>query len=119
MKTVLLVEDDPEVRDTTREALERMGFYVVSAADGMEALEVLRSTGSVSLILLDLMMPRMNGFEFRQRQRQDPTLAGIPVIVVTAYGQLAEKVQELGSVSTLRKPIDFDELSALLQRLVE
>jgi two-component system, chemotaxis family, chemotaxis protein CheY len=116
-KTILVVEDDPELRHSTGEFLRRSGYYVVAAADGVQGLELLRQSGAITLILLDLLMPRMNGFEFRERQMQDPTLAQIPVIVVTAHGQLAERAGALGAVPVLRKPLDFDELVRLIEQL--
>ncbi|HEY3360215.1 MAG TPA: response regulator [Polyangia bacterium] len=117
LKTILLVEDDPEIRASMSDILEQHGYYVRTAANGVEALEQLRESGSITIILLDLMMPRMNGFEFRERQLQDPTLATLPVIVITAYGQMAEKVAALGQVPCLRKPVDYQELIALIERL--
>jgi CheY-like chemotaxis protein len=117
LKTILLVDDDPGIREATGELLRECGYFVDTAADGVEALERLRSTGAISLILLDLNMPRMNGFDFRTRQIADPTLAAIPVIVMTAYGQLAEQTARLGPLPCLRKPINGDELVAMIEKL--
>jgi two-component system, chemotaxis family, chemotaxis protein CheY len=117
LRTILVVEDDHDLRRLTAEMLREAGYFVESAADGVEALERLRSTGAISLVVLDLNMPRMNGFEFRERQVADPTLAGIPVIAVTAYGQLAEQVARLGPIPCLKKPFDYDELITIIERL--
>jgi CheY-like chemotaxis protein len=117
MKTILLVEDDDEIRSSMADVLEHRGYHVRTASNGVEALEQLRESGAISLILLDLMMPRMNGFVFRERQLKDPTLASIPVIVITAYGQMAENIASLGPIPCLRKPVVYDELVALIERL--
>jgi len=117
LKTILVVEDDVDIREMTTELLREAGYFVEAAADGVEALACLRSSGAISLVVLDLNMPRMNGFEFRERQLADPTLAPIPVIAVTAYGQLAEQVARLGPVPCLKKPFDHDELLAMIERL--
>jgi len=117
LKTILLVDDDPGVREATGELLREVGYFVETAADGVEALERLHSSGAINLILLDLNMPRMNGFDFRQRQVEDPTLAAIPVIVMTAYGQLAEQTARLGPLPCLRKPVNADELVAQIEKL--
>lgn len=117
LRTILVVEDDHDLRRLTTQLLREAGYFVEGAADGVEALDRLRSTGAISLIVLDLNMPRMNGFEFRERQQADPTLASIPVIAVTAYGQLAEQVARLGPVPCLKKPFDHEELLAMIDRL--
>jgi CheY-like chemotaxis protein len=117
LKTILVVEDDIDIREMTGELLRDAGYFVESAADGVEALERLRSTGAISLVVLDLNMPRMNGFEFRERQLGDPTLAGIPVIAMTAYGQLAEQTARLGPVPCLHKPFERTELITMIERL--
>jgi two-component system chemotaxis response regulator CheY len=117
MRTILVVEDDPEIRSPLVDRLESAGYHVQTAANGMEALERLRDSGAISLILLDLMMPRMNGFEFRERQLTDSTMASVPVIVVTGHGQMAERIPSLGDVPCLRKPVDCGELLALIERL--
>ena len=87
-RKVYVVEDDTELRHTIGEALEAQGYAVVSAANGTEALEALRRDDArPCLILLDLMMPVMDGYEFRKEQRADPALAGIPVVVISAHAR--------------------------------
>jgi len=88
---ILLVEDDPDARDEMAWVLRREGYEVVAAADGQEALEVVRRE-TPALILLDLMMPVMDGFEFRVRQMQDPALAGI----FPAAGRLGDPLLKAG-----------------------
>src|SRR5690349_24594897 len=84
-RKVYVVEDYSDLRHTIGEALEAQGYAVVSAANGAEALEALRRDDArPCLILLDLMMPVMNGYECRKEQRADPELAGIPVVVIPA-----------------------------------
>ena len=83
---ILLVEDDPELREALALVLESDGYVVVTAADGVEALERLHDRLRPRVIVLDLMLPVMDGFEFRVRQTEDPELAGIPVIVLSAGG---------------------------------
>ena len=82
--TVLIVEDDQDIREALSDALGAEGYDVAVAENGRVGLDVLRRGPTVDVILLDLLMPVMSGWEFRQEQLEDPTLAGIPVIVVSA-----------------------------------
>jgi two-component system chemotaxis response regulator CheY len=81
---ILLVDDDPDLRQCLVDILEDEGFVTQTAGTGREALAVLQSPHLPSLILLDLMMPELNGWQFYERQQSDPRLARIPVLVVTA-----------------------------------
>ncbi|MBI2896216.1 MAG: response regulator [Deltaproteobacteria bacterium] len=117
-KTVLVVEDDPDCLDAVADALEASGYGVERAVHGREALDVLRSDGHVDLILLDLMMPVMDGLEFLARQRSDPTLASIPVVLLSGEATLARRAAVLGVAGHLRKPVDLEALLATLDRLV-
>jgi CheY-like chemotaxis protein len=83
---LLLIEDDTALRDATSELLEDEGFSVVTAIDGRDALDLLRAGLRPSVIVLDLMMPRMDGWDFRHIQMADQRLKDIPVVVVTAAG---------------------------------
>src|SRR5690348_1604555 len=84
-KSVLIVDDDLDIRETLSEALAATGFDVATAVNGLDALGVLRGSGDrPSVILLDLMMPIMNGYEFLERRNLDPALASIPVAIATA-----------------------------------
>src|SRR5688572_13333187 len=84
-RTILLVDDDNDIRETYGEVLVDEGYQVVLARDGLEALEYLEGTATLpDLILLDLMMPRMDGNQFRGRQLETPRLADIPVVVISA-----------------------------------
>jgi CheY-like chemotaxis protein len=113
----LVVDDDPDVRLALSEALEREGFVVASAAHGLEALRVLRARGDAfDLVLLDLMMPVMNGWQFRREQQEDPALAAIPVLVLSAGSHIAEAAASIGATGYLRKPVDLHELLAMVGR---
>ena len=113
---ILVVDDDPDVRDAMALFLRREGYEVASASEGREALDRLRHRHRPSLILLDLMMPCMDGFELRVQQMQDPELADIPVIVLSAGADLEHKVGPLNVAACLRKPIDLEELLDLVER---
>jgi two-component system response regulator MprA len=108
---VLVVEDEPDIRDIVGMILEQNGIHALGAADGLEALALLRSgRPAPALIILDLMMPRMNGWQFREAQTHDPRLAGIPVLVLSGDGRVAEKASALGAAGFVRKPADVAEL---------
>ena len=85
--TILLVEDDFDVREALAETLRDEGYAVECAVDGVQALDYLRGGGRPGLILLDLMMPRMSGSEFRMVQKVDPQLADLPVVLISADGR--------------------------------
>ena len=113
---VLVVDDDDDIRDSLIEFLEDHGHQAVGAANGYEALALLDPPRApFCLIILDLMMPIMDGTTFRDEQLQRPAVADIPVIVVSAYKDVEARAQTLGAVQWLAKPFD---LTALL-RLVE
>ncbi len=116
---ILVVEDDPDIRDAMTAILESEGYEVVGAAEGHEALDRLRGhlegPARPRVILLDLMMPVMDGFEFRVQQLQDPELADIPVIVFSSGGDLHRKVSPLAADGWLAKPIDIPKLLELVR----
>jgi len=113
--TVLVVEDDLDVRQALMEVLEEHGFPALGARDGAEALLLLaRATELPCLILLDLMMPVMDGASFREAQRRDPRLAPIPVVVLSAYRDVNEQAVGLDAVSVLMKPPSVRELVTVL-----
>ena len=113
---VLIVEDDEGVRSAFAALLASEGYRVVEAADGLEALKLLRAAEDLPcLILLDLMMPRMNGWDFRAVQRRDERLDTIPVVVVSA-DPLAARATRMGAAAVLQKPADPDELLELVDR---
>ena len=99
------------------ETLRDRGYAVESASDGEQALHLLRAGARPGLILLDLMMPRMSGSEFRMAQLVDPALAGLPVVLLSADGRMEEKAVALKVQGAIRKPIDLDELFSLIERV--
>jgi CheY-like chemotaxis protein len=117
--TVLVVEDDFDLCDALVPILEYEGHRVVSAANGREALDRLQTMPRPSVILLDLMMPVMDGEQFRAEQLRDPSLASIPVVVLSAHAQAEERAARIGAVACLRKPLDIDVLLDQVRRSSE
>jgi CheY-like chemotaxis protein len=110
---VLLVEDDYDLRDATTDALEQGGYRTVAVLNGQEALEWLADAAHrPSLILLDLMMPVMDGWQFREEQLKNPAFASIPVAVLSARGDAAMDAD----VVCLRKPVRSKDLLAFVAR---
>jgi len=102
---VLVVEDDPTIREVLVEVLGEHGYHAVGASNGREALDTLASSsGRPCVILLDLMMPIMDGRSFREEQLQKPELSGIPVIVISAHLDHAV-TSDLHAAAYLRKPV--------------
>jgi CheY-like chemotaxis protein len=115
-RSILIVEDDRDLREALSEVLRDEGYSVAGAGDGQEALDRLRRDQRPSLILLDLTMPVMNGWQFRAEQRQDPLLSGIPVVILSAGDHLAEQMAPLGVHDYVHKPIELDELLRTVER---
>ena len=109
-KHILFVEDSIALRDPLTALLELKGFRVGWARNGQEALDYLRQGQGPDLILLDLHLPDMDGWQFRRQQRRDPALAPIPVVVVSGAKHAARSAADLGAVACLEKPVGFDEL---------
>jgi CheY-like chemotaxis protein len=109
---ILIVEDDVDMRESLGEILQCEGYRVAAAANGREALDHLRQAEAPCIILLDLMMPVMSGWEFRQEQRDDPRLAQIPVAVLTGVRNSVEQISTLGAVGYFQKPVDLPALLA-------
>ena len=107
---VLLVDDDADERDAIACFLELEGAEVAVAGDGEEALNALRADPLRCLILLDLEMPGMDGWEFRRRQRLSPMMARIPVVVVSGLPDLAAAVQDMSARAAVRKPVELELL---------
>ena len=110
--TVLVVDDDPDIRESIEELLRSDGLDAAVAANGEEALRVLEQR-KIHVILLDLMMPIMDGWEFRRRQQADPAIAPIPVVVITASGHTNGALKGL---EILRKPLRIDDVIGELQK---
>lgn len=112
MATVLLVEDNDDVREMMALALQLGGHEVWPARHGKEALALLHERHRPSLILTDLMMPVMNGWELKEALRDDPEFADVPVVAVSAVS--AEHLRHLDGMDFLPKPIDLDQLLDLV-----
>jgi CheY-like chemotaxis protein len=114
---VLVVDDDNEIRETMVEVLNDEGYEAVGASDGIEALEQLRDPGDRwCLVLLDLMMPNMDGRTFRAEQLQDPAIAPIPVVIVSAMNDVAATAEELKVAAHMTKPIPLRELIQVVRQ---
>jgi CheY-like chemotaxis protein len=110
---VLIVEDDADLREMMAQLLTLEGFDAATVSNGREALDYLHHASIPSVILLDLMMPVMDGWEFRRRQQADPTLAPVPVIVLSALDQA--RAGKIHAEAFLKKPLDFDRLLSLVR----
>ena len=113
---VLVVEDDDELRIALHDSLVAEGYDVATASNGREALEVLRHGHRPAVILLDLMMPVMNGWQFIAAQKDDPLLAPIPVVVLSAVGSHVQNVAPLDVAAFMRKPFELDALLKTIER---
>ena len=109
---ILIVEDDMDLREMMAQLLTLEGFRAASVANGKEALQYLTAGHNPEVILLDLMMPVMDGWEFRRRQQADPNLSDVPVIVLSALDQ--SRTRDLHADAFLKKPLDFDRLLELV-----
>ena len=113
--SILVVEDEADARSAMIDILELCGYSAVPAANGKEALDYLRNSPSLpSLIILDLLMPEMDGWQFRSEQVKDPDLAAVPVVVVTAFGGANIEANEI-----LIKPVDVDRLLNIVHEYVK
>jgi two-component system, chemotaxis family, chemotaxis protein CheY len=111
-KAVLIVEDEDDLRQMMAQMLAIEGFKAATVSNGREALAYLELGDYPEVILLDLMMPVMDGWEFSRRQQSDPRLKDVPVIVLSALD--AGRAADVRSAAFLKKPLDFD----LMLRLV-
>lgn len=118
MSAILLVEDDIDIRIDLADLLRSEGYEVATVANGQEALDWLRlHANEACLILLDLMMPVMNGWDFRARQLEEPELIGIPVVLLSGAGDVARHASALKTAGYLIKPLRLDSLLRLVSRL--
>ena len=118
---VLIVEDDPDTREMLSTLLSIEGFYAVGAEDGLEALHLLRTVKHRApdvpcLVLLDLKMPRLSGHEFRRAQLGDPTVANVPVALLSGAIDIEQRAEALGAVASVTKPIDVELLMNVVRR---
>lgn len=113
---ILIIEDDPLVRSFLSEVLLQQWFTVATATDGEAALAYLQEHGAPRLILLDLEMSGMNGWQFRERQQQDPAIAAVPVAVISGLDPTQLALSRVDAVAYLNKPFDIAALLALAER---
>ena len=116
---ILIVEDDLDILDSMTEILEDRGYSVSTAADGLQALERLADGNrKPDLILLDLMMPNMNGLEFREEQLKNVAHAAIPIAIISADGNIKEKSEKLRANGFLKKPLKIQPLLDMIEQLL-
>lgn len=117
MKKILIVEDDEAIRLAIKELLEDNGYEVAEAGHGDEAINYLKGTQVLpDLIILDLMMPVKDGFTFREEQESDPRLSHIPVVIMSADGQVRAKQFRVRAKDYIRKPVDINTMLDAVKR---
>jgi CheY-like chemotaxis protein len=115
---IMVVDDDDDLRDTLVEALQMVGYSVSGKRDGIEALEALRADARPDLILLDLMMPRMTGWEVYEAMSAMPALADLPVLIMTAM-RSADSQRAPAGLDTIQKPFALQGLLERVERRLE
>ena len=111
---ILVVDDDADIREVLREVLTESGHDVMTAANGLEALHILRQGWGPCMVLLDLMMPVMDGYHFLAERKNDPALASIPITVITAGRQV--DMERLDDATLVAKPIRLPALMSLIEK---
>jgi CheY-like chemotaxis protein len=112
-QSILVVEDDDDIRNVMIDVLEAEGYHAEGATNGKEALDLLHSIHKPCLVLLDMMMPIMNGREFLDKVMEDSYLAPIPVLIVSA---IADKTNTTGAVGFLKKPVDLEMVLKMVEQ---
>lgn len=119
-RTVLIIDDSPTLRRIVKFNMKNIqGFsHQLEASDGIEALEIL-ATNNIDLILLDVNMPKMDGFEFLEKAKKDPKISRIPIIMLTTEGEEASKKKalEMGASDYLTKPFQSPDLKRIISKL--
>ncbi len=115
-KRILVVEDDTSIRELLVELLESEGYSVASAINGLEGLKFLQSEGNPDLILIDLMMPVMDGYSFRTEQLKNPVWSKIPTGVMSAEANAKEKMKNFSITAFLSKPVELDTILKTVAR---
>ena len=114
---ILVVEDDEDIRETLVDLLQDHGYEALGARDGRDALQTLAAAPTLPcLIVLDLMMPIMDGKTFRDEQLRDPALSQIPVLVISAYHDAETRARALNTNMAMKKPLDLDRFLDLVQQ---
>jgi CheY-like chemotaxis protein len=109
-KRILVVEDDSSIRELLVELLQSEGYEVASAVNGLEGLKHLQTESNPDLILIDLMMPVMDGYSFRTEQLKNPQWSSIPVVVMSAEANAKEKMKSFGITAFLSKPVELETI---------
>jgi CheY-like chemotaxis protein len=118
--TILIVEDDPTAREDLSTLLRSEGYRIAAAGDGLAAINLLRAGLRPDLILLDMILPGADGWQFFAERQRDPAVAAIPVVIMTGVGIASDDwAHALGAVGLLRKPIGLDDLLATIRRRVQ
>lgn len=115
-KRILVVEDDTSIRELLVELLESEGYEVASAVNGLEGLKHLQSMDGPDLILIDLMMPVMDGYSFRTEQLKNPDWAKIPTVVMSAEANAKEKMKNFNITAFLSKPVELETILKTVSR---
>jgi CheY-like chemotaxis protein len=116
---VLIVDDDPDFREPLAEILERKGFSSMAVGNGRDALDYLRTQAEKpQLILLNLTMPVMSGWDFLAERHVDPELAAVPVLLVSGVDDLSQQALSLGVAGYLAKPVEVRILLEVMQRIM-
>lgn len=113
--SILVIDDDEDIREVMTMALAIMGYTVETAADGIAASRLLFGGFQPALVLLDLMMPGMDGEAFMAAMRENPATAGIPVVIISGNRTARQKAAELDTQGCLIKPFDLDELARVVE----
>jgi CheY-like chemotaxis protein len=115
-KKILIIEDDEGIRDSIRDILELKNYQVECASNGEEGIQALRRGRLPDVILLDLMMPIKDGFQFRLEQQQDPVLGSIPVVVLTADAHILQNKEKLNCEMYITKPFDLETILQAIEQ---
>lgn len=115
-KRILVVEDDNSIRELLVELLQSEGYIVASAVNGLEGLKLLQNQEQPDLILIDLMMPVMDGYTFRSEQMKNTKWSKIPVVVMSAEANAKEKMKNFGITAFLSKPVELDTILKTVER---
>jgi CheY-like chemotaxis protein len=119
-RLILIIEDEKDIRDSLTEAIEGEGYSVAVAGNGLEALSLFVRDQRLyekmpDLILLDLLMPQMDGATFLERRRKIPTLADVPVVLMSADRRMTQNALLYGAAGHLHKPLELDDLYAKIE----
>ena len=115
-KRILVVEDDNSIRELLVELLQSEGYEVSSAVNGLEGLKCLENERKPDLILIDLMMPVMDGYSFRSEQMKHPLWSKIPVVVMSAEANAKEKMKNFNITAFLSKPVELDTILKTVEK---